>query len=260
MTAAHTIGNLQLQMAAASDVGQIRERNEDAIRILPQRGLAILSDGMGGHQAGDVAARMAVEIVAEELTEAPVAPEHDGRLTTDRMVDSLRTANDAIRAVAHSDPQCHGMGATIVVVAFVSDRLLAAHLGDSRLYRYWNSRLQQLTEDHTLAQQYVNEGVIKPKDAKTWVGRNMLVKGLGIEKRVEPAITLATLQKGQTYLLCSDGLTDAVSDDQIARLLGGQHDKLEDCASELIEVANRNGGPDNISVILTRVLENGACH
>jgi protein phosphatase len=244
-----------LEIAAASDIGQHRERNEDAIRVLPEQGIAILSDGMGGHQAGDVASRMAVEIIADELLNGSAANGDRVAPSTDRMVDAIKTANEAIRAMSHSDPKCHGMGATVVIAAYDNRKILAAHLGDSRLYRYWNGRLQQLTEDHTLAQRYVNAGVIEPGDAKTWFGRNMLLKGLGIDKRVEPAVTQVNAELGQVYLLCSDGLTDAVPDDRIAEVLGRRHPSLDDAAETLINVANENGGPDNISVVLIRIAE-----
>jgi serine/threonine protein phosphatase PrpC len=246
---------LRLEIAAASDIGQHRERNEDAIRVLPDHGVVILSDGMGGHQAGDVASRMAVEIIAEELISGSAGGGADAVLFSDRMVEAIKTANDAIRAVSHSDPKCHGMGATVVVAAYENRKILAAHLGDSRLYRYWNGRLQQLTEDHTLAQRYVNAGVIDPGDAKTWFGRNMLLKGLGIDKRVEPALTEVTAELGQLYLLCSDGLTDAVPDDLIAEVLGHRPLSLDEAVETLIDTANDNGGPDNISVVLIRVTE-----
>ena len=240
---------LRVEMAAATDVGQIRERNEDALRIFPDAGVAVLSDGMGGHNAGNVASHMAVEIIASEL----VTDAGDRPLTEDSLVDALASANESIRAVARSQPECHGMGATVVVAAFLGHRLLAAHLGDSRLYRYWNDQLQQLTEDHTLAQQYVNQGVIGAREAKNWVGRNMLVRGLGIDRKVKPGLTEATLQHGQVYLLCSDGLTDAVSDEEIARVLQNEQESVEDIVEQLIRRANANGGPDNISVIVARV-------
>lgn len=246
---------LRLEIAAASDIGQHRERNEDAIRVLPDHGVAILSDGMGGHQAGDVASRMAVEIIAEELISGSAGAGEGAALYSERLLEAIKTANDAIRAVSHSDPKCHGMGATVIVAAYDDRKILAAHLGDSRLYRYWNGRLQQLTEDHTLAQRYVNAGVIDPGDAKTWFGRNMLLKGLGIDKRVEPALTEVTAELGQVYLLCSDGLTDAVSDDRIAEVLGHRPLSLDDAVETLIDTANDNGGPDNISVVLIRITE-----
>lgn len=240
---------LRVEMAAATDVGQIRERNEDALRIFPEAGVAVLSDGMGGHNAGHVASRMAVEIIGSELV-----TEADGRpVTEDALVDALESANESIRAVSRSQPECHGMGATVVVAAFLGQRLLAAHLGDSRLYRYWNEQLQQLTEDHTLAQQYVNQGVIGAREAKHWVGRNMLVRGLGIDRKVKPGLTEATLQHGQVYLLCSDGLTDAVSDEEISTILRNEQESTESTVDQLIQRANANGGPDNISVIVVRV-------
>lgn len=241
-------------MAAATDVGRVRERNEDAVRLIPEIGVAILSDGMGGHNAGDVASKLAVQIIGAELLDPGREPR---ALTGQALVDSMQSANETILAVSKSEPECHGMGATVVIAAFVGDQLLATHLGDSRLYRYWNGELQQLTEDHTLAQQYVRQGVLSAAEAQTWVGRNMLLRALGIERVVNPAITQTTLAPGQLYLICSDGLTDAVADVDIAEILRDRGGSLQDTADRLVDLANEHGGPDNTSVILAALYDPG---
>ena len=244
-----TENNYQYEMAWGTDIGRIRTRNEDALKTFPEQGVAILSDGMGGHRAGDVASQMAVDIIAERLIEA------DNSITPDQMVASLEAANQSIRQKAFNEPNCQGMGATVVVVSFGEEQLLIAHAGDSRLYRFAGGRLQQLTEDHTLAQQYVREGLMNQNEADRWVGRNMLVKGLGIDSHVDPDINHEDLQPDCMYLLCSDGLTDAVSDDLIAATLRKHGGSMQEAVDRLIELANDNGGPDNISIILARQIE-----
>ncbi len=246
-----------IEMAGVTDRGLVRERNEDAIKIIPEQGLAILSDGMGGHLAGNVASRMAIDIIAEELDKCgftpggPFPPEAHGLLKS-----SLSTANSSIRSVARSRPECHGMGAT-VVVCIASSQVLISHLGDSRGYLFANNRLTQLTEDHTLAQQYLKSGMINEKEALSWPGRNLLIKGLGIEAHVDPDISVNELNQDTIYLLCSDGLTNVVSDRAIAQCLRTATDNLELTARRLIDKAIHNGGPDNISVILIRAADSG---
>jgi serine/threonine protein phosphatase PrpC len=241
-----------LEMAGSTDKGLVRERNEDAIKLIPEQGLAILSDGMGGHLAGDVASRMAIDIIAEKIGNDGFKPGEPFPLDVRNLLkSSLSAANSSIRAVARSRPECHGMGAT-VVVCIVSDQVLISHLGDSRGYLFADDRLTQLTEDHTLAQQYLNSGMINEKEARSWSGRNLLVKGLGIEAHVDPDISINELNQGMICLLCSDGLTDVVSDSAIAQCLRTATDDLDLTARLLIDKAIDNGGPDNISVILIR--------
>ncbi len=239
----------QYEMAWGTDIGRIRSRNEDALKTFPEHGLAILSDGMGGHRAGDVASQMAVDIIAENLIDS------NNSITPEQLLSSLEAANQSIRQKAYDEPNCQGMGATVVVASFTEKHLLIAHAGDSRLYRFSNGQLEQLTEDHTLAQQYVREGLMNQNEADRWVGRNMLVKGLGIDSHVHADISQDDLQSECMYLLCSDGLTDALSDDLIAATLRKHGESMQNAVDRLIKLANDNGGPDNISVILARQVE-----
>lgn len=237
---------LRLEMAMATDVGRVRRRNEDEVRILPEAGAAVLADGMGGHQAGDQASRVAVEVVCVEINK------HQ-RVDEQSMTAWIEAANQAIRTLAGANPAYRGMGATIVVAVCRDERLLFGHAGDSRLYRLSDGALRQLTEDHTLVQQYINEGMISSVEGKTWAGRGLLIKGLGIEDTAKPAFGQSSLHGGQTYLLCSDGLTDPVTDDQIKEVLSDPRFSAEDAANELVALANAHGGPDNVSVAVIRV-------
>lgn len=234
-----------LEMATATDVGRIRQRNEDEVRILPEAGAAILADGMGGHQAGDVASRLAIEVIAEEI-EKNAEPDEQA------LRQWIEAANQAIRGVASTHSEYRGMGATIVAALCRDDALLFSYVGDSRLYCLSNDSLQQLTEDHTLVQQYINEGMISTAEGKTWAGRNLLTKALGIEDDVSPSSGQAELRAGQTYLLCSDGLTDPVTDEQITEVLSNPEHSAQSAADELVSLANANGGPDNITVAIIR--------
>jgi protein phosphatase len=201
---------------------------------------------MGGHQAGDEASRLAVEVVVEEIGKTD-------QVDVAVMTAWIKAANRAIREVAAAQPAFRGMGATVVVAVCRDDTLWFSHLGDSRLYRLWDDTLHQLTEDHTLVQQYINEGMISSVEGKTWAGRNLLTRGLGIEDTASPTCGQSSLYAGQTYLLCSDGLTDPVSDEEIAGILSNTRFSAQDAAHELVDLANANGGPDNISVAVIRV-------
>lgn len=242
--------SLRLEMGMACDVGQVRQRNEDEVRILPEAGAAVLADGMGGHQAGDVASQLAVDVVAEEISKCE-------RADRQALGQWVETANQTIRAIAGTRESYIGMGATIVIAVCQDEHLLYSYVGDSRLYRLWNDSLHQLSEDHTLVQQYINEGMLSSTDGKTWAGRNLLLKGLGIEESVAPTFGQTALRAGQTYLLCSDGLTDPVGDEQIAAVLADPGYSAEAAAEALVGQANANGGPDNVSVAVLRVHDAG---
>lgn len=253
---AHT---LTLEMVGATDKGLVRERNEDFIQLIPEHGVAILADGMGGHLAGDVASRMAVEVIAEELRREFEDGNAQSVPLCDSVIESFDKANASIRQASIDQPECRGMGAT-VAVCIVSDQVVLSHLGDSRIYLFADDNLALLTEDHTLAQQYVNQGVLNAEQARTWAGRNLLLKALGIDPTIEPDTKTSPLAENCIYLLCSDGLTDVVSDEKISQTLHTATDNLEESANQLIALANEQGGPDNISVILIRATSHGPDH
>ncbi len=241
-------------MAAGTDIGLIRVRNEDALRIFPKQGIVILSDGMGGHRAGDVASSMAVDVIASLLVPNNSEREADdgSPICPQSLADSLDDANTAILDAARQNPDCSGMGATVVVVSFHEQHFIAAHLGDSRLYRCSQGQLEQLTIDHTLAQQYMSQGFITRQQAGSWNAKNILLKALGIDEIITPDITEGSIRDDDLFLLCSDGLTDAVADVDIEKLLQQADDGLQQKVEQLISAANNNGGPDNVSVILVR--------
>jgi len=253
---------MHIEMSSDSDRGLVRERNEDCVLILPEHRLAILSDGMGGHRAGDVASSIAVDVVAESLTgrikelSLELGRKSDGPFPqSEDLCEAIEAANEQILQTARTQPECYGMGATIVVASLCGAQFLAAHLGDSRAYRLRGERFEQLTEDHTLAQQYLRDGGPMLAQESYGYARSMLLRGLGIAEVIQPDITTEKLAVGDVFLLCSDGLTDAISDKAIRDILLAAEDTLDETVASLIAAANDSGGPDNISVALMQVRE-----
>jgi protein phosphatase len=242
------------EMAAGTDIGLIRVRNEDALGIFPNQGIVILSDGMGGHRAGDVASSMAVDVIASLLVPNNNERQADdgSPVSSQTLADSLHNANTAILTAARQQPACLGMGATVVVASFHEQHFIAAHVGDSRLYRFSKGQLEQLTIDHTLAERYMSQGFITRQQVNNWTGKNILLKALGIDEMITPDITEGPVRGDDLFLLCSDGLTDAVADVDIEKLLQQDDEGLQQKVEQLITAANNNGGPDNVSVILVR--------
>lgn len=249
-----------LQFASRSDAGTVRSHNEDALYANPARGLAIIADGMGGYNAGEVASGMATNLLGAELEKAfdnvpPYRLDPDGRPQAHPVLHAeIARANDAILQAAQSQPQYQGMGTTLVLGLFYDDSLTVAHIGDSRLYRLRAERLEPLTRDHSLLQEQLDSGMITLEEARRSQNKNLVTRALGVDPRVEAEIRDYDTLPGDVYLLCSDGLNDMVDDAAIASILKTHGADLEQAANRLILAANENGGRDNTSVILVRVL------
>ena len=248
-----------LKMAGLSDPGRIRSENEDRITTQPNLGIAVLADGMGGHQAGEVASGMAVDVINRHFTEVlgkvrkTRRPSSTSQSPEARLVnEAIQLANSAIYEVAHMRKDYAGMGSTIVVTMFYGDTVCVGHVGDSRLYRYRDATLEQLTEDHSVVQELVNRGLATPEEAATVIGKNLVTRALGVDPIVVPDICEQKFINSDLYLLCSDGLNDVIADDEIASILADRSDTLDQTARRMVEIANERGGPDNISVILVR--------
>ena len=250
-----------LEIASCTDPGVVRSHNEDSIAADPVTGLAVLADGMGGYNAGEVASGMATSVIVTEMhqilagtrpfdldpaSRQPIAP----RLLREQVLK----ANAAIFHAAQTQPQYAGMGTTLVASLFYDNRVLVAHLGDSRLYRMRQGELSQLTRDHSLLQEQIDSGLLTREQAKYAQHKNLVTKALGIDPTVEPELQEYPARPGDIYLLCSDGLCDMVDDDDIALALTALSANLNLAAQQLVQMANDNGGRDNISVILVRVL------
>ena len=250
-----------LEMVARSNCGLVRLKNEDAVFADARHGLAILADGMGGYNAGEVASSMAVSRLAESLLRlaalgaSEVPPGGSGPdAVAQHLGDEIGAVNSAIFHAAATNPHYAGMGTTLVVAWFYGARMSVAYLGDSRLYRWRRGRFEQLTRDHSLLQEQIDGGIITREEARHARHRNLVTRALGVDDIVEAEINDHEILPGDIVLLCSDGLTDMVSDADIAWVLQTQADNLSRAADELIELANANGGRDNVSIILVRAM------
>ena len=247
-----------LEIVTRSDTGMVRSHNEDSVMANPAAGFVVLADGMGGYNAGEVASGMATAMLGTELEKAfALRSPHEadgGRLYAHTALETeIARTNNAIYNAAQSQPQYAGMGTTLVVAVFRDDRMTVAHIGDSRLYRLRGEELKQITRDHSLLQEQIDGGMITPEQARFSQNKNLVTRALGIDPAVEPEIHDYDVLPGDMYLLCSDGLNDMVEDDEIAMTLSALAANLELCATQLVQMANDNGGRDNVSVILVRV-------
>ena len=246
--------SMNVEFFSATDPGRARSNNEDSVAMDEASALVVLADGMGGYNAGEVASGMATSFIKTELgrwlSEASQnASDTDVRRAMDICVDN---ANRAIFNAANSNPQYAGMGTTLVVGVFRDSRLLMGHVGDSRAYRLRGVRLTQITHDHSLLQEQIDSGLITPEQAAFSANKNLVTRAVGVEDTVLLETHLHDVLPGDTYLLCSDGLSDMLDDESILQLLTGS-EALPEVAAALVDAANDAGGKDNISVVLARV-------
>ena len=246
--------SMNVEFFSATDTGRARSNNEDSVAMDDASALVVLADGMGGYNAGEVASGMATSFIKTELgrwlSEASQnASDTDVRRAMDICVDN---ANRAIFNAANSNPQYAGMGTTLVVGVFRDSRLLMGHVGDSRAYRLRGARLTQITHDHSLLQEQIDSGLITPEQAAFSANKNLVTRAVGVEDTVLLETHLHDVLPGDTYLLCSDGLSDMLDDESILQLLMGSA-ALPEVAAALVDAANDAGGKDNISVVLARV-------
>lgn len=249
-----------LDMAKATHTGMVRSHNEDSIAADPEIGLAVLADGMGGYNAGEVASGIATALISNETRQAlaridPRMVDRAGSalVATRLLRDVIARANTAIYHSANSQPQYAGMGTTLVTALFCDNRLTLAHIGDSRGYRFREGRLQQITRDHSLLQEQIDSGLLTREAAKRSQNKNLVTRALGIEPEVEAEIHTHDARPGDIYLMCSDGLNDMIEDEDIELTLGALAANLPLAAEQLVQMANDAGGRDNVSVILIRV-------
>ena len=252
----------KLRCVGATDTGRVREHNEDTIGTDPDVGLVVLADGMGGYKSGEVASGIAVRTLlglikeSVELQDLTVTDLGTGLSRPGILLrDAIQRANKIIFQTARTQPNCEGMGTTVVAGLFFDDKLTIAHVGDSRMYRLRDNRLEQVTQDHSLMQELVSRGFYTPEEAARAAAKNFVTRALGVEPTVEVEVTEIPVVKDDLFLLCSDGLSDMVEDDDIQLTISTFGANLETLAKQLVLLSNENGGRDNISVVLARVLE-----
>jgi PPM family protein phosphatase len=244
-----------LQFALRTDPGLVRSHNEDAVFANPHAGQAILADGMGGYNAGEVASGMAVALLGEQLPQlGEQIRRSGGHIDIDSALqDLIGHTNDAIFRAAASQPQYAGMGTTLVLACFHDNKVTVAHIGDSRLYRLRDGQLVALTRDHSLLQEQIDSGMLSVEEARFSQNKNLVTRALGVDVLVEAEIHHHEAVVGDIYLLCSDGLNDMLSDEEIGQAMHTLGDNLTLVAEQLVEMAKDNGGRDNVSVILVKV-------
>jgi PPM family protein phosphatase len=252
----------KLRCVGLTDTGKVREHNEDTIAYDADIGLLVLADGMGGYNAGEVASGIAVKtivnLVREQVEREDMnIQDRDSGLSRPAIIlrDAIHRANKIIYQTARTQPQCEGMGTTVVAALFFDNKVTVAHVGDSRLYRQRNDKLEQVTMDHSLLQELVDRGFYSAEEAQRAANKNYVTRALGVEPNVEVEIQDVTVQKGDAYMLCSDGLSDMVEDEDIHLTINTFGDNLDTVAKQLIQLANDNGGRDNVSVVMAHVLD-----
>lgn len=249
-----------ISVSRVTDVGRVRERNEDAVASELSTGLVMVADGMGGYKGGAIASEIAILVISAELAEMLHQQKsrkfRQSQISVASMLKQAVTkANQAIYTISESTKSCHGMGTTMVAGVFYDNKLLTGHIGDSRLYRFRHDVLTQLTEDHSLLQEQINAGLITKEQARQSNDGHLVTRALGTDPEVELALGEYPVSVGDLYLLCSDGLTDLVTDEEIEQVLINANDQLDIAAKTLVKLANKYGGNDNISVVIAFVKE-----
>jgi len=240
---------VHITSAGRTDVGVIRSGNEDSLILVPDRGIFVVADGMGGHAAGEVASEMAVRFVARELESLRGLNDEQ---VADRMRGAIRAANGAIFQRTLTEHDKRGMGTTVTALTLFGTRFLIGQVGDSRAYLLRDSRLSQLTKDHSYVQEQVDAGYLTPEQARTHPYSNVITRCVGANSEVMPDIYVGTVRASDVFLLASDGLTGMLEDYQLQELLSPDRMPQEE-VDALIAEANRHGGLDNITAIIVRV-------
>jgi serine/threonine protein phosphatase PrpC len=238
----------------ATDVGCVRQKNEDSFAVAAHLGLFMVADGMGGAAAGEIASGVAIEQVQRavedgETTWTADSPTSSPESSPRRFIAGIHRANRAIRALAHQDALKRGMGTTFAGLLLLERCAVVAHVGDSRVYRLRDETLERLTRDHSLANQLVERGYLKPEEVASFPRRNVITRAVGTHETVEVDTKIVDVRSGDAFLLCSDGLHGELDDDEIAAIVRASA-RPAAAVEQLIHCANQKGGPDNITVVL----------
>jgi len=254
---------MRIRYAGNTHVGMKRTANEDSFGLLPEENLYIVADGMGGHASGEVASRMAVEIVSlffketaedEEVT-WPFKMDRQKKYEENRLVTSIKLANLRIYEEAVSNSNNKGMGTTVVAILFTKEGAYCGHVGDSRIYRLREDKFDQLTEDHSLLNDYIKMKDLTPEEIENFPHKNVIVRALGMKETVQVDVSFQKPAHKDIYLLCSDGLCGMITDEEMHEILNKCGDDLEEATNQLIQLANEHGGTDNITVALAQFVD-----
>ena len=243
-----------MRAAGLTDIGKVRSINQDSFHLLEDKQVYIVADGMGGHAAGDQASRIAVKTIAEilsnyDFSQDDVEDETESGMSVEELIRyALQEANEQILLASLSNQHLQGMGTTAIVAVENKGSLFVGHIGDSRTYLTRESQISQITEDHSVVQQLVKAGAISEEEAQVHPDKNVITRCLGMQANVEPDTLELVLQPGDKVLMCSDGLSNMVSDKQMEEMLN--QNTPEEACQKLVDLANENGGTDNITVVL----------
>jgi protein phosphatase len=253
---------MKIRYAAKTDVGMKRTHNEDYFSLIEDEQLFLVADGMGGHASGEVASKMAAETISEfyqrtrddEDVTWPYKMDRSLSYVENRLVCAIKLANLRIFETSCRDIRYKGMGTTIVSTLVVGDKVYVGHVGDSRVYRIREGGIQQLTRDHSLLEDYKEaKPDMTEEEERNFPHKNVITRALGMRETVQVDIRAHQIKSGDVYLLCSDGLSGMVPDDQISQITGNAK-SLERAVAELVDAANRNGGTDNVTTLMLQCL------
>lgn len=258
---------MRLVCAGLSDTGMVRDHNEDNFHLSSTEAFIVVADGMGGHLSGEVASKMAIDEIVDYYAktidetapiELPPNWPHRKRKPDSReerrLISGISNANSVVFKAAQEKDEYHGMGTTMVGAYFIEEGVFIGHVGDSRAYRFRDGKIAQISEDHSLANEYIRMGILKPSDLASFPYKNVITRAVGLQDTVEVETRFYEHKDGDIYLLCSDGLSDPVKVEQMESILSANKDDLAKACRELIIAANTNGGPDNVTVLLAKTV------
>jgi len=260
MSTSFPLDGMRVRFAGETDTGMKRTHNEDFLYLPDEERLVMVADGMGGHACGDVASRMAVETTVDyfRATAAdvdvtwPFMVDNDNRRDENRLITGIKLSNLKIYETSQRDSKSRGMGTTIVACLFTDDSIVMTHVGDSRIYRVRGDEIEQITEDHSLLNDYIKMKRITPEEIDRFPHKNVIVRALGMKETVAVDVLRETPRLGDIYLLCSDGLSGMIDDPTILQTVRTETD-VDRCCERLVELGNAAGGVDNITVALARI-------
>jgi PPM family protein phosphatase len=241
----------KVSVICVSDIGLIRQNNEDACKLLKDEQFYVVADGMGGHQAGEVASQEAVEQLCSFFQKGYSSNHKDLEHAKEWLKNLIKKVNESVYRMGRESPELKGMGTTLCCVYLHPEGMIYSHVGDSRIYRFRDGQLEQLTQDHSLLRELIELGQLSEQQAEDFLYKNIITRAIGTESYVEPAMAHTSLKSGDMILMCTDGLTDLLSFEEIEELMLENQD--ENVAQLLVDRAKSNGGNDNITVIVLKV-------